>query len=432
MKDMKKFISPCSCASGLHGDHAVRPVIDMKSTLTAVAACAAFLISACAPAPEPAPRISRIALRAKQDTGSTSREQLARRADRARAELERNPGDHSSVVALGDILLRQARATGHGGRAVEAERMLSAALVRDPEHHETRRLLAATYLSLHKFRDALREGTRCLSVQPKDADAYGIVGDAHLELGEYDQAFTAFDRMNELKPTAASYARASYARELQGDLPGALDIMKMALDATSPADREALAWHHAQLGHLYVESGRLAEASREYLHADYVFPGYPMAADGLARVASESGRHEEALAIVQKRLGDAPVAGDFALAGNLLHALGRSDDAERSYRLAEAAWRSDTPEPAQFARFLADRAGRADEAVRVAEAAIAERRDIFTADALAWAYFRAGRLEDAHNAMADARRTGTRDRDILRHSAAMGYAGGHATTLAQR
>ena len=238
--------------------------------------------------------------------------------------------------------------------------------------------------------------------------------------------------MNELKPTAASYARASYARELQGDLPGALDIMKMALDATSPNDAEAVAWHRAQLGHLYFEMGRLADASREFAHADHVFPGHPMAADGLARVASASGRYEAALAIVQKRLGDGPVAGDFALAGDFLMALGRSDEAERNYRLAEAAWRSDTPEPARLAKFLADRSGRADEAVRVAEAAIAERRDIFTADALAWAYFRAGRLGDARNAMAEARRTGTRDRDILRHSAAMGYTGGHTTRLAQR
>ena len=120
---------------------------------------------------------------------------------------------------------------------------------------------------------------------PKDAYVHGLVGDAHLELGEYDEAFSAFDRMNELKPTAASYARASYARELQGDLPGALDIMKMALDATSPNDAEAVAWHRAQLGHLYFEMGRLADASREFAHADHVFPGHPMAADGLARVA---------------------------------------------------------------------------------------------------------------------------------------------------
>ena len=257
-------------------------------------------LAACTPAPEP-PRAPRLSLRPALDTAATSREELARRADRARADLERNPGDLSSAVVLSDVLLRQARATGHGGRAVEAERVLSAALVRDPEHYDTRKLLAATYLSLHKFRDALREGTRCLASQPKDAYVYGIVGDAHLELGDYDQAFAAFDRMNELKPTAASYARASYARELQGDLPGALEIMKMALDATRPNDAEAVAWHRAQLGHLYFDMGRLADASREYAHADHVFPGYPMAADGLARVAAASGRTEEALAIVQKR-----------------------------------------------------------------------------------------------------------------------------------
>ena len=153
----------------------------MKSTLTAVALCAASLISACAPAPEPR-ATSRISLRPTATTAGTSREELTRRADRARADLQQNPGELSSAVALGDILLRQARVTGHGGRAVEAQRVLTAALARDPEHYEARRLLAATYLSLHKFRDALREGTRCLAARPKDAYVHGLVGDAHLEL----------------------------------------------------------------------------------------------------------------------------------------------------------------------------------------------------------------------------------------------------------
>ncbi len=123
-----------------------------------------------------------------------------------------------------------------------------------------------------------------------------------------------------------------------------------------------------------------------------------MAADGLARVAAASGRHEEAW---QSSRSDSAMRRSPATSrwqATCSTTLGRTDEAERSYRLAEAAWRSDTPEPARLARFLADRAGRADEAVRVAEAAIAERRDIFTADALAWAYFRAGRLEDARRA----------------------------------
>jgi tetratricopeptide (TPR) repeat protein len=375
--------------------------------------------------------MSRIAVRAGGETASTSRDALLRRADRARADLQQNPDDVSPVIRLGDTLLRLARVTGSGGRALEAERVLVSVLTRNPEHYEARRLLATTYLSLHRFRDALREGARYLAANPKDASVYGIVGDAHLELGEYDQAFASFDSMNALKPSAASYARAAYARELQGDLTGALDVMKMALGATAPSDVEAVAWHHVQLGHLYFEMGRTADAWREYTHAEHVFPDHPMAGDGMARVAAAAGRTGEALAIVKKRLNDAPRADGFALAGDLLSALGQSDEARRHYLLAEAAWRSDTPEPARLARFLADR-GRADEAVRMAEAAIAERRDIFTADALAWAYFRAGRLEDARKAMSEARRTGTRDREILRHAEAMGLTPTSSTTLAER
>ena len=69
-----------------------------------------------------------------------------------------------------------------------------------------------------------------------DAWVYGVIGDAHVERGEYDAAFDAFDRMAAIKPTAAAYARVAYARELQGDLPGALRTMQMAAEATSAHD----------------------------------------------------------------------------------------------------------------------------------------------------------------------------------------------------
>ena len=402
----------------------------MKTLLTIIVV---VITSGCGRTPEAAPRASRIAIRAGAgaDTASTSRDALVRRADDARADLQRNPDDLSSAVSLGEASLRLARVTGHGGRALEAERALAWALARNPQHYEVRRLLATTYLSLHRFRDALREGARCLATNPNDAYVYGVVGDAHLELGEYSQAFASFDRMNELKPSAASYARAAYARELQGDLAGAVEVMSMALEATRPTDVEAVAWHHVQLGHLYGELGRLSDATREYAHAAHVFPGHPMAAAGLARVAAEAGRFDEALTIVTKRLNDAPRADDFALAGDVLTALGRTGEADRHYRQAEAAWRSDTPEPARLARFLADR-GRTDDAIRLAEATMTARRDIFTADALAWAYYRAGRLEDARQAMLEARRTGTRNREILRHAKAISDSTVPSTWLAKR
>jgi tetratricopeptide (TPR) repeat protein len=48
---------------------------------------------------------------------------------------------------------------------------------------------------------------------------------------------------------------------------------------------------------------------------------------------------------------------------------------------------------------------------------MADHKDIFTADALAWAYLQTGRVADAKDAMTQALRTGTKDRVILYHAA---------------
>jgi tetratricopeptide (TPR) repeat protein len=121
-------------------------------------------------------------------------------------------------------------------------------------------------------------------MQEKDAWNYGTLGDSYLELGEWDRAFDAFDTMVRLRPDAAAYARVAYARELQGDLPEALRLMRMAADATSPHDIESLAWHYAQVGNILVKMGDADGATREFARADYLFPGYPDARDGLAQV----------------------------------------------------------------------------------------------------------------------------------------------------
>jgi hypothetical protein len=60
--------------------------------------------------------------------------------------------------------------------------------------------------------------------------------------------------------------------------------------------------------------------------------------------------------------------------------------------------------------------------VTIAEAAAADRHDIFTEDALAWACFKAGRTGDAKRAIALALRTGTRDATIRAHAQAIANA----------
>ncbi len=356
---------------------------------------------------------------------STSRAALDATVTTMRARVAKVPGDAKSAVLLADALLRQTRVVSNAGLAIEAEQALQGAISAHPDDYDAHRMLAAVYASQHRFRDALSEANRCLLSRTDDAWVYGVIGDAHIELGEYREAFDALDRMAAHRPNAASYSRASYARELQGDLEGALRFMRMATEATSAQDPESLAWHYAQIGHLLMEIGQTDAAERMYAHADYAFPGHPFAAEGLARVAAAKGQYAAALEIVNRSLAQAPTAATLGLAGDLLITLGRPDDAERQYRLAEAAWQSDTPDPPRLARFLAERGRRLDDAVRIAESAVADRHDIFTEDALAWAYFKTGRFDQASEAIKHALSTNSRDRVMRYHAAAIARATGH-------
>ena len=350
----------------------------------------------------------------------TTRADLTRRIEDLRQRLSRQPEDLGLALMLADALMRQTRITGNAGLATEAEQSLKRALDGDAANYDGNRTLAAIYLSQHRFREAIAAAEKNRLARPSDPLNYGVIGDGHLELGDYTEAFDAFDRMMELRPSAAAYARVAYARELQGNLNGAVQAMELAADATAAEDPEALAWHQSQLGDLYLRLGKVREAESAYIAASHSFPGHPFAVVGYSRVLAARGDLTGALTVLQELAQDAPTPDLAARIGDLLERLGRADEAERQFAIAEAGWRTDAPEPKSLARFLADRDRKIDEAVAIAERAAAARHDIFTEDALAWAYFKAGRREEARRAIARALRTGTKDADILAHARAIG------------
>jgi tetratricopeptide (TPR) repeat protein len=349
---------------------------------------------------------------------TTSREDLERRVADMQRRLQSHPEDSGAALLLADALLRQTRITGNAGLTGRAEQALTRVLHDDPASYEANRMLGTLYLSQHRFQEAIRVAERNRDARPYDPVNYGVIGDGHLELGNYDEAFAAFDRMMALRPGAASYARVAYARELQGNLAGAVEAMTLAAGATSPADPEALAWAHAQVGDLDLQLGKVREAKREYTAASHAFPGHPFAVIGYAHAIAADGDIAGALTLLQRLAETWPTPDLASRTGDLLRRLGRDDEAERQYALAEAGWRA-AREPGHLARFLADHDRNIPEAVAIAEGAAADRRDIFTDDALAWAYFKAGRVAEAKVAIARALRTGSRDASIRAHAAAI-------------
>jgi predicted Zn-dependent protease len=267
---------------------------------------------------------------------ATSRVDLAATVAAMTARLAQSPTDSDAAVRLADAWLRQARVLNRSSVIAQADDVLTRVITAHPGDYLARRMRAAVYLAQHRFQEAILEAARCRALRAHDPVIDGILGDALLELGDLPSAIDAFDRMLAQRPDAASYARASYARELQGDADGALSLMTMADAATSAHDVESQAWHAAQLGHLQTRAGGLAAATREFARSEWLFPGHPFATIGLARIDLMEGRPAEALRRLQPRLEGAPTADDFRLAGDALNTLGRLDEARRHHALAAA------------------------------------------------------------------------------------------------
>ena len=125
---------------------------------------------------------------------STSREGLTQRITDMESRLAARPDDVVAAVSLADALIRQTRVTGNAGLTLRAERVLNEALREDPANYNALRMLGSLDLSQHRFNEALVVAEKCLTMRPDDSVNYGVLGDAHLELGEYEAAFDAFDR----------------------------------------------------------------------------------------------------------------------------------------------------------------------------------------------------------------------------------------------
>jgi tetratricopeptide (TPR) repeat protein len=279
----------------------------------------------------------------------TSRAALEDTITTGRARLAGDPSDAAAGVALAGALLRKARVSSDARCAIEAEHVLRDVLRRVPGEYSALKLLGAVYLSQHRFRDAIDAAARAKAIRANDAWHDGVLGDAYLELGEYDRAFDAFDSMVRRRPDAASYARVAYALELQGRLREALAQMRRAAEATGAGDPESLAWHYAQLGNLHFQMGDLDSAAREYGRANYVFPGHPYARVGLARVAAARGDLVAALGRYRELFNEAPTPELAAAIGDLLYAQGHRAAAMSMYERAEVlerdGWRTRSRNP---------------------------------------------------------------------------------------
>lgn len=334
------------------------------------------------------------------------------------------PGDSSLLVQLAFAYQLRWRETADASFLPRSEAALRRALRAKPGEPYAVLGLGSLALIQHEFREALAFGRQAERLLPGSARPYGVIGDALVELGRYDEAFRAFERMVSLRPSLASYARIAYARDLSGDRLGALSAMRLALDAAA-GQPEPTAWSLVELAKLELSLGRTDTAGRRARAALRVLPGYPAARVELARVEVARGRLGRAVAEAGRAADAVPTSQALALLADILDRAGRHAEAGRQRatvavidRLLEA---NGVQVDLESAVFRADNRIRPPETVELARRARADRPSIYGDDALAWALARAGRCREAIPFAERALRLDTRDALLYFHR---GYAAG--------
>ncbi|MCH7802037.1 MAG: tetratricopeptide repeat protein, partial [Chloroflexi bacterium] len=319
--------------------------------------------------------------------------------------MDAQPQNAELLVQIGGVYLQRARETGDLSYYGFKEDALKEALEIDPENSNALTVSGVLALARHRFADALIHATRALVVDDANVEAYGVLGDAQVELGRYDEAFESFQAMIDLKPNLDSYARASYARELSGDVDGAVEAMRLAIDTGRPGT-ETIAWAKVQLGNLLFNSGRRNDAEQQYEDALDDFPDYFVALTALGRLRFAQGRHQEAIQLLEQSVETIPLPGNLSLLGDFYSQVGDEDGASLQYEtvdlIAELASLSGVIYNRELVLFYADHDLKLGLALDLAQAEIVFRKDIYGYDALAWALAKNGRFDEADDAIKSA------------------------------
>ncbi len=340
--------------------------------------------------------------------------------------LAANPSDAGLATMLGDAYYQRSRETGDPAYYTRGEQAYSKALESDPASVEAVTGQATLALARHDFAGGLALAQRAHALEPALVAPYAALVDAQIELGRYRAAEGSLGRMLALKPNLSSYARASYFRELNGDLPGALQAMRLAAAAGAGAP-EGQAYVQSLLGKLEIDVGNYAAAAHAYRQALAVNPGYAPALAGHAQIDAIRGRFDRAIAGYRAAI-EHQSSPDYAIAlGQTAEAAGRGAEAKRAFAMVATAERSLAavdviPDP-DLTVFEADH-GSPNKAVMLGRETMEAAPSVRSADALSWALHRAGRHDAASRVSAKAMRLGSRDPYFLFHAGMIARASG--------
>ena len=329
-----------------------------------------------------------------------------------------DPTSVSSRNLLAAAYIQKTRETTDYGYLDRASKIIDKVLS-EKKDYEALRLRNLVELNLHHFSKVAEYTREMTRAAPTDPQNWGSLGDALLEMGQYDAAREAFQKMLAIRPNLFSYNRMAFYRFVTGDVDGGIAMMK---DAVSAGARypENKAWCLVELGNMYFKTGQWPEAEHAYTDAIQAFPSLHTAYAGLGSVQAAQGKLPQAIESYKRAQSITPMVQYAGALHDLYAATGKKAEARQQSDMVDVVAKLEEASNMKANRTLALVYANQDRnlphALELAQADFEVRQDVYTYDALAWALYKNKRYEEARRASDKALQLGAPEALFFYHS----------------
>jgi tetratricopeptide (TPR) repeat protein len=332
----------------------------------------------------------------------------------AQEKIRRIPSRHEPWVELAEAWVRKAREAQDPTLYRRAQDAAQEALRLKPDDNAPAlRVLGLVAREQHDFAKLRELASKLTQQNPQDASAWGLLGDAALELGDYKASEDAYQKMLDLRPGLPAYSRAAWLRWLTGDPDGALELWDEAIRAGAERDPEPLAYCLTEAGHVEWSRGRLDAALARYEAALKVKPDHAGALLGRGRVRLAQGDGAGAVTDLDASLKARRLEETFLWLMDAKRAAGQGAEADQME--AQLLKGSALDDPRTVSVWLSTRDKEPARALALAQEDAKQRGDLYTQDALALALWRNGKLPEAEALVGKMLALGTPDPKLLAH-----------------
>ncbi|MGZ5247093.1 MAG: tetratricopeptide repeat protein [Flavitalea sp.] len=336
----------------------------------------------------------------------------SRQAGMLMTKIKNDRTDIKSQLSLASIMINEGRITGdHAYYDDAAMFYIDEVLAKDPSNFEALLYKATVQLSQHDFAKAIETADKARNINPYNAFVYGILVDGYVEMGEYDSAVVNSDRMISIRPDLRSYSRISYLREIHGDIPGAIEAMKMAVDAGSPGD-ESTEWSRVQLGKLYEQHNDLQNASMQYEIALNERPGFAHALAAKGFLYQHQNQPDSAMKYINEAAVNNSDHGFVENVAEIHEMQGNKEKALEGYKNLKASLEKEPNTNLEMADLYL-KLGDTKKAVECAKKEYERRPKNFEVnEMMAWTLYKNGEVEKAANYLEAALKTNCQEKEL--------------------